>query len=93
MANRELAPLIKIEVQTALPEQQPILANLLELYSHDFSDFHDLDLDENGRFGYPDLPLYWSKPNQHPFLARLGGKLAGLILIQSGVPPALPGRQ
>jgi hypothetical protein len=26
----------------AAPEQEPILANLLELYAHDFSEFHNV---------------------------------------------------
>jgi hypothetical protein len=44
------------------PEQELILANLLELYAHDFSEFHELELGSDGRFGYGGLPLYWSEP-------------------------------
>ncbi|MGD0436124.1 MAG: hypothetical protein ABSB86_06650 [Bryobacteraceae bacterium] len=72
----------QLEVILASPEQAPILANLLELYAHDFSEFHPLDLGENGRFGYRSLPLYWSEPGRHPFLIRLGGKLAGVVLVK-----------
>ena len=71
-----------IEVLPASAEQMPILANLLELYAHDFSEFHNLSLGEGGRFGYPRLPLYWSEPGRHPFLVRMDGKLAGLVLVQ-----------
>jgi len=74
----------QLEVIPAAPEQAPILANLLELYAHDFSEFHPLDLGENGRFGYRSLPLYWSDPGRHPFLIRLEGKLAGLVLVKKG---------
>jgi predicted acetyltransferase len=73
-----------IEVIRAAPDQAPILANLLELYAHDFSEFHDIDLGEDGRFGYGPLPLYWSEPDRHPFLIRLDGKWAGLILVKKG---------
>ena len=69
----------QIEVIPARPEQEPILANLLELYAHDFSEFHDLELGPDGRFGYLGLPLYWSESGRHPFLVWVGGKLAGLI--------------
>jgi hypothetical protein len=31
-----------VEVIQAAPEQEPIMANLLELYAHDFSEFHDV---------------------------------------------------
>lgn len=70
-----------IEVIPALPDQQPVLANLLELYAHDFSEFHPIELGEDGRFGYPSLLLYWTDPDRHPFLVRIDGRLAGLALV------------
>ncbi|HTA87402.1 MAG TPA: GNAT family N-acetyltransferase [Silvibacterium sp.] len=60
------------------------MANLLELYAHDFSEFHDLELGPDGRFGYRDLLLYWLEPDRHPFLVRIGGKLAGFVLVKRG---------
>ena len=74
----------KIEVLSAAPEQQPIMANLLELYAHDFSGFLDIELGEDGRFGYKDLSLYWREETRHPFLVKVGGRLAGLILVRLG---------
>jgi predicted acetyltransferase len=73
-----------IEVIPAAPEQEPILANLLELYAHDFSEFHDLAIGADGRFGYKCLPLYWSEPGRHPFLVRVEGELAGFVLVKRG---------
>jgi predicted acetyltransferase len=82
---RQLArPPGRIEVIPAAPDQEPILANLLELYAHDFSEFRDLELGDDGRFGYQHLPLYWREPNRHPFLVRMDGKLAGLVLVKRG---------
>jgi predicted acetyltransferase len=40
-----------------------------------------VDVSEDGRFGYPDLPLYWCEPRRIPFLARIEGKLAGFALV------------
>jgi predicted acetyltransferase len=71
-----------IEVIAASPDQAPILANLLELYAHDFSEFLDLQIGEDGRFGYSSLPLYWTDPDRHPFLIRLDGQWAGLVLVK-----------
>ncbi len=71
-----------LEIISAVPEQEPVLANLLELYAHDFSEFHDLEIGEDGRFGYPSLRVYWSEPDRHPFVVRLDGKLAGLVLVK-----------
>jgi len=77
-------PPVDIQLELALREQSPILANLLELYAHDFSEFQPLDIGPDGRFGYKSLPLYWSESNRHPFLIRFDGKLAGLALVKRG---------
>ncbi len=71
----------QLQLIPAALEQAPVLANLLELYAHDFSEFRNLEIGEDGRFGYPPLSLYWSEPDRHPFLVRLDGKLAGLVLV------------
>jgi|SRR5271157_424005 len=84
MIERAEKPTVHIEVIRARPEQAPILANLLELYAHDFSEFHDLEIGADGRFGYRRLPLYWSEPGRHPFLVCVEGKLAGLVLVKRG---------
>jgi len=77
-------PAAHIEVIAAAPEQEPVLANLLELYAHDFSEFYNLELGADGRFGYKYLPLYWEEPDRHPYLVKLGGKLAGFVLVKRG---------
>jgi predicted acetyltransferase len=73
-----------IEVVPAAKEHEPILANLLELYAHDFSDFHGIELGADGRFGYKSLPLYWSEPDRHPFLVIIDSKLAGFAFVKRG---------
>jgi predicted acetyltransferase len=77
-------PPADIQLEPAQREQSPILANLLELYAHDFSEFLPLEIGPDGRFGYKSLPLYWSESNRHPFLIRFDGKLAGLALVKRG---------
>jgi predicted acetyltransferase len=77
-------PSAPIEVIPATLEQEPILANLLELYAHDFSEFHGIVIGTDGKFGYKQLPLYWSEPGRHPFLVRIDGRLAGLVLVKRG---------
>ena len=82
--NSENSPLPLLEVLPATPEQEPILANLLELYAHDFSEFIDLRLGPDGRFGYPWLPLYLSEETRYPFLVKVDGELAGLVFVVRG---------
>ncbi len=71
-----------VELIRATAEERPILENLLELYIHDFSEFHTVALGADGRFRYPDLGLYWLEPERHPFLARMDGDLAGFALVR-----------
>jgi predicted acetyltransferase len=73
-----------VQVIPATLDHAPVLANLLELYAHDFSEFLPLEIGEDGRFGYPPLPLYWSDPDRHPFLVRLSGRPAGLVFVKRG---------
>jgi predicted acetyltransferase len=73
-----------IEVLRAAAGDEPVLANLLELYAHDMSEAVDVQLQPDGRFGYPELPLYWREEGRIPFLVKVDGHLAGFALISSG---------
>jgi len=72
----------QVELIRATPKDQPALENLLELYAYDFSEFFPVEIGEDGRFGYPQLPLYWSEADRHAFLLRIDGKLAGFALVK-----------
>ncbi|HEY0015389.1 MAG TPA: GNAT family N-acetyltransferase [Longimicrobium sp.] len=73
-----------VEVFLAEAAQEPVVANLLELYAHDFSEFIDLQLQPDGRFGYPGLSRYWREEGCVPLLVRVDGQLAGCVLIAKG---------
>ena len=84
MTNHLAKQFDNVAVIPAGPEQQPILANLLELYAHDFSEFSNVEIGPDGRFGYNRLSLYWCDAERHPFLVRKDGRLAGMILVKRG---------
>lgn len=84
MAKRAEKRSAHLQVMPAAAEQAPILAHLLELYAHDFSEFHHLEMGADGKFGYSSLPLYWSQPDRHPFLVRMDDKWAGFVLVKRG---------
>jgi predicted acetyltransferase len=84
MSGANEASQVEVEIVPAAPEHEPVLANLLELYAHDFSEFSELEIGEDGRFGYPSLSLYWEEPHRHPFLIKACGHLAGFVLLQKG---------
>src|SRR5579863_1791995 len=74
----------RIELLPASSEQQSIIANLLQLYAHDFSEFHALELGADGRFEYKPLPLYWSDATRHPFLIKVDSQLTGFVFVKHG---------
>ncbi len=75
---------VNVEIIPALAEQEPIVANLLELYAHDFSEFIDLKLGANGRFGYQRLSSYWKESDRYPFLIKVDGHWAGFVFVRRG---------
>lgn len=60
------------------------MANMFELYAHDFSELIDVKLGEDGRFNCDGLSAYWREPGRHPFTIRADGKLAGFALVRRG---------
>lgn len=73
-----------IKIIPATLDQQPILANLLELYTYDFTDITPFDIGDNGFYGYEWLPTYWSDPERYPFLIYVDNKIAGFVLVKKG---------
>ena len=74
---------MNIEIQPASLEEKIILRHLMELYAYDFSEFEHCDVDAHGLFGYDYLDHYWTEPGRYPFLVRVEGKLAGLVLVRT----------
>lgn len=76
----------KVSLERGEQSQRETLANLVQLYIHDFNDFLPNDrkiaTEENGR--YPDvlrLDDYWSAPDRSVWFIRVGGALAGFALL------------
>ena len=76
----------KIQITPASIEQQSVIAQLYELYTYEMTDLANFDINNNGYYGYSDLPLYWTTPNRYPYLIWVNNKLAGFVLIQQGSP-------
>jgi predicted acetyltransferase len=77
----------EVVLEVASADDAAVLANLLQLYIHDMSEFFGGQLDAAGRFGYDKLPLYWSEANRRfAFLIRSGAQLAGFAMVTRGSP-------
>jgi predicted acetyltransferase len=76
----------RLSIDPATAAEQSVIANLLQLYIHDFSELFAgtprCDLDADGLYR-PDIPLghWWQLPNHVPLLLRVDGRLAGFALI------------
>src|SRR5437660_10524400 len=85
----------EVTLEPASPAQRDTLANLFQLYTHDFSDFwrdrQDGELGEDGRFPeYVYFDSYWTEPDRTPLLIRADGQLAGFALINTFSHSGLP---
>lgn len=72
-----------IDIQLVSIEDKPVLRNLLELYSYDFSEYEASDVDEHGLYGYKYLDHYWTEDGRYPYFVRVDGKLAGFVLVRT----------
>ena len=73
-----------LEVIAAAPDQAPILANLLELYAHDFSEFHDVQIGRRQVRLFVPAAFIGPIRTRHPFLVKIDGKVGGLVLVRKG---------
>jgi predicted acetyltransferase len=72
-------------VTAAASDQEPVLQNLLQLYTHDFSEFWANttkgNLQANGRFADYPLQPYWVNPKWSAWMIWSNEVLAGFALI------------
>jgi predicted acetyltransferase len=85
MTNTDVAT---VSLDAATAADATLLANLLELYTHDLSGvFPEVVLGPDGRYGYKRLPLYWSEPDRRfAFVIHADGQVAGFVLVTRGSP-------
>ena len=72
------------EIRRAEKSDRLPLQNMLELYSHDLSEFWPMELDAHGLYGYA-LDKYWKHETCYPFVFLVDGKYAGFALVDDSV--------
>jgi predicted acetyltransferase len=72
---------MQISLLPTAASDKPALANLMQLYHYDLSEFNDADVDEQGCFHNSRLDGNWTAADHHPFLIRVDGRLAGFALV------------
>ncbi|MDE5911583.1 MAG: GNAT family N-acetyltransferase [Clostridia bacterium] len=74
---------MKVEIILAKIEDKPTLANLLEKYNYEFSQYDCRPFNNNGLYGYEYLDRYWIEDVRFPYLIKVDDKLAGFALINN----------
>lgn len=72
----------KVVVTKATNDQQPIFANLIQLYLYDMTEELPFAIGADGLFQYDYLQRFW----QHPYLIYADGELAGFALVINECP-------
>ncbi|MEO6215843.1 MAG: GNAT family N-acetyltransferase [Sphingomonas sp.] len=71
----------------ALPEDRVALANMMQLYAHDFSELWSGEargeLGEDGLFAAYPLDAWWREPDHVALLVKVDGFLAGFALLNA----------
>ena len=74
---------MEIKIEPILIEQKSVFMQLMELYMYDFSLYSNDDVNEYGYFGYSHIDDYWNEDGRFPYFIRVGGKVAGFVLVRS----------
>ena len=62
-------------------EDREILANLIEKYDYEFSQYDNRDVNKLGLYGYEYLDYYWTEDKRWAYFIEVDGKLAGFVMI------------
>ena len=77
-----------VTLEPASKSRHDLIANLMQLYLHDLSEFTQENVSDMGTFEYPYLDLYRVEPERHPILILVGEEVAGFALVRGLAPDA-----
>lgn len=82
---------MQIELLPTTADQQALIANLLQFYAYESSDWEQEDIEVDGRFYIhePHLKLYWQEPDWSANLVLVDGFIAGFLLIERSELPGV----
>ena len=72
---------MKTTLRKAELEDREILANLIEKYEYEFSQYNNKDVNKFGLYGYKYLDYYWTEPNRWAYFIEVDEKLAGFVMV------------
>ena len=70
-----------IELIEAAESEKTVLFNIFEKYFYEFSQWVKTDVEDDGLYHYEWLDCYFTEENRFPYLIKVDGKLAGLVMV------------
>jgi len=71
-----------ITIELATVEQKEVVANLMEKYEYEFSQYNDAGVDELGLFGCMEwIDCYWEEADCWAYLIKVDNRLAGFAFV------------
>jgi len=75
----------KVKLERVTIESKVKLENLISIYLHELSEFAtDLKINDDGRFEYDGLELYFKSEDLKPYFITYQGDVAGFVLVNKG---------
>jgi predicted acetyltransferase len=73
-----------VDVRLASLNEKKLFQNLLQLYMYDFTEFTDVDINQNGLFNiFQDFDSYWiEQDDNRPYIIRKNDNIAGFALVK-----------
>lgn len=74
----------RVTLHPAIPDDQPALHRLMQLYLYDFSEFSEVPIDDDGLLGHREFIEEQFGPAHDVYLIRANGDLAGFAIVTRG---------
>ena len=72
---------VGVSVSPATEAEGPALRRLMQLYCHDFNEFSQISLNDDGTYGDPEYIEEQFGPKHTSYVIRVGGELAGFAIV------------
>lgn len=76
---------MNVDLVAVAEADKAVLANLLQLYQYDFSEYRNYELTPHGTFVYRYLDSYFTEPARESWFITVAGELAGFALTRGDV--------
>lgn len=76
-----------VKVVPVSESEKDVLANLMQLYRYDSSEYNDDEIDPSGKFDIGSyFDFYWTEAERHPFFIKSEDQLVGFALVREFEP-------